>query len=229
MRKIVKFLGIILVVFALVFSFYLYKLHSLAVEGNNLFGYRCAKVNPHLIGYKNSFLKFADAIMHPDKYSTEEARSFYDGYISGMRRYITEEDKWLVMQQKYIDRWDFRLVEPWYMKQAAVYQLKMYQGYRDDVAHMLSFVDNPKSAEGVTSAYSTERQTRDLNTKIYFDFYRKAQEINDWRKIFGNVPLPKECTPENLNIPDTSGAIDWYGKPSPSPVIIPDSKSDKTS
>jgi len=51
-----------LIICLLGFLFYVYKLHSLAVEGNRIFALRCTQVNPHLITYKKAFLTMADCI-----------------------------------------------------------------------------------------------------------------------------------------------------------------------
>lgn len=94
MKKVIKIIFIFLPLCAILFLVYIYKLRTLAVEGNKIFEYRCTNVNPPLIDYKNSFLKFTDYLKNPDKYSEEEVKSFLDGYISSMRAYVPEEDKW---------------------------------------------------------------------------------------------------------------------------------------
>lgn len=225
MRKIIKsFVGLI-VLLIIVIGFYLYKLHALALEGNSLFEYRCLHVNPPLISYKNSFLKYADFLnTYPNtKYTPEEVQGFLDGYINGMRAYIPEETKWLDMQKKFINRWDYQLIEPWYIKEGGTYQWKMYEGYRDDAVSLLNITDNPDSAKDVKLGdVSEQRQRRDTYSQKYFVFFEKASEIRDWRKFFGTVPVPKGCTEENIMIPDTSGSIDWdrthEGTPSGVPI-----------
>lgn len=221
MKKIFKLLFLVLIFAAICFGFYLYKLHALAIEGNNVFALRCTKVNPLLISYKNSFLKFADYLKNPNQHTKEEVRGFFDNYISGMRAYIPEETKWLEMQQKYMNRLDFRLIEPWYIKQAGEYQWKMYEAYRDDAQYMLDLADQKLTSEQLNTNYPDSRQRRDKYNQLYFESFEKALKINDWRKIFGNVPLPEGCNKENLTIPNTSGSIDWEGKPpTPSPIPV---------
>lgn len=215
MTKLFRLILILLVFLTGITGFYLYKLHALAVEGNNLFEYRCVHVNPSLISYKNSFLKYADFLnTYPDtKYTPEDVKGFIDGYISGMRAYIPEETRWLEMQNKFIDRWDYKLIEPWYIKEAGVYQWKMYEGYRDDAASLLYMTDHPETArkDMKPGDVSEERQRRDTYAQKYFDLFEKASKILDWRKFFGSVPVPKGCTEENMMVPNTSGSIDWEG------------------
>lgn len=190
--------------------FFLYKLHSLAVEGNNIFEYRCLQVNPPLIAYKNAFLKFADYLKNPNAHTGDQVKEFLDNYIAGMRAYIPEESKWLETQRKFIDRWDYQLIEPWYIKEAGEHQWKMYEGYRDDAVTLLITVDNPESAKDIRPGYVSEaRQRRDSYSQKYFEFFKKASQISDWRKFFGSVPVPEGCTEENMYIPNTSGSIDW--------------------
>ena len=47
-----------------------------------------------------------------------------------MEVYVEKESEWLDAQSAHINSWDFQLFEPWYIKQAGDYQLKMYEAYR---------------------------------------------------------------------------------------------------
>ena len=223
MKKIIRLLLVLLVIIVGVVGFYLYKLHALAVEGNALFEYRCLHVNPPLIAYKNAFLKYADFInTYPNTpYTPQEVQEFIDRYISGMRAYVPEETKWLGMQKEFIERWDYQLIEPWYIREGGVYQWKMYEGYRDDAQNLLNIFENPELGKDVKFGdVSEEKQRRDTYAQKYFDLFEEASQIPDWRKFFGTVPVPKGCTPENLFIPNTSGSIQWEGD-TPSPDVVP--------
>lgn len=229
MKKIIKIVLLLLVLCLITFGFYLYDLHRLALVGNKIFEQRCLNVNPHLIGYKNSFLKFADYLNNPNKYKDEEVKGFVDGYISGMRAYVPEEDKWLEAENKFMNRWDFKFIEPWYLKEASVYQLEMYRGYRDEAFYMLQLYDNKSPSEEFSTKFSEARDRRSKYVGLYDDIFDKAGPLRDWRKIFGMVPVPAGCTDENTIIPDTSGSINWNGEsPTPSPTVNPINGSDTT-
>ena len=161
----------VLGVVTLACGFYLYKLHSLALIGNKIFEQRCLNVNPHLIRYKNSFLKFADYLNNPKKYSDDEVKTFLEGYISEMRAYVPEEDKWLEAEQKYIHRWDFKLIEPWYIKEASVYQLEMYKGYRDEAFYMLELYDSKTQGEEFSTKFAEARDRRSKYVGLYEDIF----------------------------------------------------------
>ncbi len=221
MKKAVKYFAIFVFFVLICFGFYLYKLHAPAVEGNEIFALRCIKVNPPLIGYKNSFLKLADYLKNPDKYTSDEARGFFDGYIEGMKTYVSEETKWLETQKKFMDSWDFKLIEPWYIKQAADYQWKMYEAYRDDAKFMLETYEAGEDESEIKANFQDARKRRDEYEQKYHEFFDQALEINDWRKIFGHVPIPEGCTKETLIIPNTSGSIDGEGTATPSPSMAP--------
>lgn len=214
--KIKKILLSLFLLSAVSFGFYLYKLHTLAVEGNKIFEYRCTNVNPHLIRYKNSFLKFADCIKMDDVCSNEEVTEAFGGYISGMENYVPEENKWLDMQKAYMDRWDFKLIEPWYIKQAGEYQWKMYEGYRDDAKALTATFKQGEMNEDAFIIQSEARSRRDDYEQKYYDLFDQAVAIRDWRKMFANVPVPKGCTEENLTIPNTGGVFD----PAPTPLPV---------
>lgn len=221
MKKLFKIILILIGIAVFIFCVYVYKLHTLALENNKIFELRCTNVNPPLISYKNSFLKFADFLKTPEKYKEEDPKIFYDDYISGMRKYVVEENKWLELNRRYLNQWDFKLLEPWYMKQAGEYQLKMYEGYRDDAQCMLDIWDNKTSSDELNAKQAEARKRRDEAEQKYFDFFDQASAISDWRKIFGNLPVPKGCNEENMTIPETGGSIDWGGTPTPSPKVIP--------
>lgn len=222
MKKLLKIILILVGISILGFGIYVYKLHSLAVAGNKIFELRCTTVNPPLIAYKNSFLKFANYVNSPDKQNEDEAmKSFFEDYFNSMREYVVQESKWLETNRQYLNRWDFKLIEPWYIKQAGDYQLKMYEGYRDDALGLLAILDKNEPDDKLTAKHLAARKRRDEAEEKYFDFFDKAVEISDWRKMFSNIPIPKGCTEENMTIPQTGGAIDWEGTPTPQPKGIP--------
>lgn len=192
--------------------FYLYTIRDLAREGNALFGQRCAYVNPKLIAYKNAFLRYAE-YLNTTPYAEMDADvmwEYLDEYTALVREYIPEEERWLARQRSFLNRWDFQLVEPWYIKEAAELQWQMYQAYRDDAADILNTFNYPELALHIPFGYVSEaRQRRDDSRNRYFAFYEEASSIDDWRKHLADVPVPDACTPENTIIPDTSGSVDW--------------------
>lgn len=221
-KNLVKVASFVVIITVFSFGFYLYKLHSLMVEANNIFAIRCTTVNPPLISYKTSFLSFADYLQNPGNYVDKDIKTFYNGYTSGMRSYVKEENKWLALQKNYMNRWDFQLFQPWYIKKAEELQWNMYLGYRDDAQYLLDIGDQKIVPKDPFSGNSEARDRRDKASQEYFDFYQKAVEVKDWRKFIQFVPYPSVCTEENTTIPNTSGSIDWNGKSAtPSPEFIP--------
>lgn len=223
MKKVLKISLILLGIVVLIFCFYIYKLRTLALEGNKIFELRCTTVNPPLIAYKNAFLKQADIlnIGNTSKSAINDYVTYYGEYVSGVRKYVVEENKWLVTNKKYINRWDFKLIEPWYIKQAAEYQQKMYESYFEDARGILDIIDEKIPVENVSLDHSENRKKLDDAKQKYFDFFDQALEVSDWRKFIGSLPVPDGCNEENMAIPDTSGAINWNGTPTPQPKVIP--------
>lgn len=222
MKKAVRVGLVALVVIVGIAGFYIYKLRTLAIIGNTIYGYRCIHVNPILIGYKKAFLGYADWInTYPNsKYTDEELKGFIDGYMNGVREYVPAEEKWLAMEKQYMDRWDFKLFMPWYIKQGSGYQYEMYAAYRTDAANMVGILDHPEVSKSM-GADNPAREKLDAAKEHYFDFYEKTSGTLDWRARFFRVPLPEVCTPETLTIPETGGSIDWdRGSPS-TPSGIP--------
>lgn len=213
MKKLFKAFGVLLVLVILGGGFYYYKLDALADEGNKLYEYRCTNVNPLLIGYKNAFLKFADYGKNPDKYTEDEGVASIKDYWDGMRAYVPEEDKWLAMQYGYVNRWDFKLFMPSYIQQAADYQIKMQEGYRDDAKYLVAMLDQQDTVENLSAKQKEARDKRSKYVQLYEEMFDKATEYADWRSFIISKPLPAGCNEENTTIPDTSGAIDWGDNP----------------
>ncbi|MGI5841131.1 MAG: hypothetical protein ACOX6N_02880 [Patescibacteria group bacterium] len=224
MKKIGKYIFFLLIVCIVGFGFYTYELHHLAIEGNKIFGLRCSKVNPPLIAYKNSFLKWADFLNNPEAHKDDDMMVYYLDYVDNLRKYVKEENAWLEIHKKFGKRLDFKLIEPWYLKQGWDYQYQMYLGYRDDAQGMLDIYDKyqQESEDNLMAKQTEARNRRNEASQAYFDFFNMASEISDWRKIFGNVPEPVECNDTNLIIPDTGGAIFWNGTPTPAPSLSND-------
>lgn len=217
-KKIILVVGLILIGSL---GFYLYKLHALSIEGNNNFGLRCTTVNPPLIAYKSSFLRYADALNNPSKFSDNEIKSFADGYILGMRKYVKEETKWLEEDNKFINRWDFNLFAPWYMKIGAELQWRMYEGYKDDAQYILDIGDGKIVDNTPLGNISKARERRDKYSKLYYDFFDEASKEGDWRMRFTYIPLPIACNKENTFIPNTEGSIDWEEEATSSSKFVP--------
>lgn len=201
---------------------YAYKLHSLALEGNDIFEQRCTTVNPPLIAYKNNFLDFADEVKKGEKSNTEYVIGYFQLYINEVRNYAPKEVEWLNTQREFIDRWDFQLLEPWYIKEAAEYQYRMYEGYRDEALALTELLDSNGNTPEIQAKFDDARNRRNENSQLYFDLSERASAFNDWRKIFGSVPMPEGCTEELLTIPDTTGALDTE------PIEVPVENSDVT-
>lgn len=221
MKSLQKICLIIFVVILIFFCIYLYKLHSLAVEGNKIFEERCTTVNPPLIAYKTAFLKFADAINNPKKYESVEYLDYLNEYIEQMRIYLDAERNWTFKNYNYIYRWDFKLFEPSYFKEVAGYQQLMYEGYLNEAKIMIERIDGQMDSDELSKSFSEARDNRLKYEDLYFRGTEKATAIRDWRKIFGNVPLPSGCTEENMRIPNTIDSINWDG-PTPAPPKNPD-------
>lgn len=208
MSKLYKIILFALVFSTAIFGFYIYKLHALAVEGNNIYAIRCTKTNIPLIDYKNSFLSFADSLKNPKKYSDDEVKEFFYDYIDGMKKYVPEETEWLKVQNEYITRWDFQLIEPEYIKEASGYQWKMYEGYRDEAVYMLAVYDDGGLNGDLAAKFKEARDRRSKYVGLYEDIFDRESKKFDWRNYFGSVPLPEVCNDSNLVIPDTSRALE---------------------
>jgi len=200
---------------------YLFKLRTLSIEGNNIYGIRCVETNVHLINYKSSFLNFADALKNPDDYKNGELMEFFNTYVSEMKLYVLDEVKWLDLQKGYISRWDFKLFEPWYIKEGFNIQWKIYEAYLDDAKTMLEVYDSQGAVNNLDDIKEIRKRISDFQDK-YDELYDKVSIQNDWRRRFIYIPSPEACTEETEIIPNTSGSIEWEEKSAtPSPTFVP--------
>lgn len=212
-NKIFKVFLILIGISILIFGVYLYKLHSLSIIGNKIYEYRCTNVNPPRIAYKNSYLKYIDYTKFPEKYKKEDLQTFIGDYISEMRKYVAEENNWIEKQNSFINRLDYKLIEPWYFKKFFDYQMEMTKYYLNDAQSILNLWDKKISSDELMSNYDEIRKQQDDAVHKYNDFYDQLDTLFDWRKKIIIVPTPKGCTEENTTIPSTYGAFDWQIPP----------------
>lgn len=206
MKTIYKF-ALIIVVPLFIFGSYLYKYHVIAIEGWSLFNDRCNNINPSLIKakkqhiYLSSIMAGTVTLDNPEDIIGEIEKL---GEYS--RAYMLLEDGWIKKQSGYINRWDFKLIEPEYVKKAGYYQVLMYQSYRDyyeAISDVLTPADQKKekNIDG-TEAYNrsvTSKENINKYRQLYSDAFDEGVKTVDFRKMFGRVPEP-DCPEENLNI-----------------------------
>lgn len=202
------------------FGLYAYKYHSLAMEGWRLFNERCNNVNPLLIKTRNIHLALGAATSGKASPSAEQFENDLISLPKYADQYLSLERVWLDKQGAYLNRWDFNLFEPEYLKIAGKYQLAMYQAYYNYYKTLSSFFNNAFEAKAtgnesknngniveLMDEYSNEIRT---NRDLYNQAFDKGAEIKDWRKKLAQVPEP-DCFLENLIIPE-------YYLPSPTPI-----------
>lgn len=198
-------LGVIMVFLVSIWG-YSRVLQNLVNESGRLFDDRCNNVSPTLIAYKNSYLRWRNLEKEPDKLTNQKFMDGMNEYVNGVKAYIPLEESWLKRQSEYINRWDFRLFMPKYMKDLAQYQLEMFQSYRNQamtIIQLFETADNtgrtepPEWIDMLASKKMLEASDK------YFAAYDEDNNKLDWRKLLWKPP-PINCPDENLIIPDTS-------------------------
>lgn len=199
MKKYLLFSTLILVVLGYLFlSLIMYQ--RLVSEGSELADKQCLTVNPIIIERKNNYLKSVQAVKDNDL-GAYEAET--ENYFESSQKYVEEQTKWIEAQRAYMDRWDFRLFLPGYMKQAAQYQ---YDSRKADIESTRLLIDAFEASE-LNQAISEELgqksveqvQIRNEAEKRYNDLWEKPMKL-DWRTKFIKVPESK-CPEENLYYP----------------------------
>ena len=201
----------------LLFCIYVYKLYSLSIEGNELYGLRCSDVNSHMINFKNNYLSTWDAVKNPDKYSQEEVVSFVEDYIANIKKYIEAEDKWLEIQKRFTGRWDFKLFSPKYLQQLLKYQYNLFEANLNNYKAFSACINDPDN-DGLMSKLLEMKEKIRLSEEQYYKYYDYASSVYDWRKRFYKVYTSDKCNESNSVIPDTSGVLEQLFTPSPLPI-----------
>jgi len=201
------------------FGLYAYKYHSLAIEEWKSFNDHCNNVTPLLIKTRNTHLALGAAISGQATPSAEQFERDLTILPDQANEYLKAEKVWLEKRASLLNRWDYKLVEPEYFKAAGRYQIAMYQGYYDYYKTVENFFSESFKAKANGTKYAGVENAPQLMDKYYTDIrtnrnlYNEAIDngikINDWRKIFAQVP-ELTCPEENLTIPE-------YYSPSPTP------------
>jgi len=199
MKKILK-VFIIILVFTFV-SIFLYSkiLQAHADEGGKLFDERCNNVNPALIAYKNSYLQMWNIIYGKTKYPQDALLNKLTEYVNGIKKYLPLENDWIQKESAYINRWDFQLFEPDYVKRLANLQVEMYKSQKNSDQEVIRIAENPASGERFDSSLTDKFKKA---SEDYFKAHDEASKKSDWRKFLWKEPAIN-CPEENLHIPET--------------------------
>lgn len=195
------------------------ELQYLANEGQVLFDARCNEVNPPLIAYKNAYIEWMQMFKEPEKYSQEQFIDRMNAYLNGMNTYLPRETEWLGKQSEYVNRWDFQLFQPAYMKDLSRKQLAMYESYKyqaQQIVKTLSYADGTGRTELPDDVDRTAAKKMLDASDQYFAAYDEASANRHWTMRLWKNP-PSNCPDENLDIPDTS--IDAIFEPIVAPEI----------
>jgi hypothetical protein len=198
LQKKKTFLIITVVFLGFIFT-YSRILQAHADESGRVFDDRCNNVNPSLIAYKNSYLQMWNIINNSNKYPEDALANILNEYVSGIKKYLPLENEWIKKDSDFINRWDFQLFEPDYMKNVANLQLKMYEAQRDNAEGIVRVAEDPNSKERFDPTLTDKFKKA---SQDYFTAFDEAKKRSDWRKYLWKAP-PINCPEENLHIPET--------------------------
>lgn len=216
--KLLKVIGIVLVIFIVLIGVYSRILQAHADESQRIFDDRCNNVNPVLIKYKQAYLDMVNLMKTDPQPKSEPIINLYNQYLDGIRAYLPLEKSWLEKQRTFVNRWDFQTFEPKYMKDLAIAQTDMYQAYFDHAKSIIDIADNQS-----TNSATVEKDNLYIASDKYFRLQDEATNLMDWRKLLWKEP-PVNCPEKNLEIPETGGALEKiFGEPTPEPEFMPNS------
>lgn len=191
------------------FIFSTWKYQQAINEGSVIADQQCLKVNPLIISKKNSYInsmKILEASGSAEEYWTETAK-----YLDLSKKYITEQNAWLVRQKEYLDSPDVNTFVPKYMTEAARVQ---YDSREADVNATKAVVELFETYQKIDTAkqkslsdtiITETKRSNDLNEE-YNKMYNHPQRTFDLRAYFTSVPATK-CPDENFNIPDVPSLL----------------------
>lgn len=202
-------LPLLLLAVYLISSFTIYQ--RLVNEGSILADNQCLKVNPLIIGRKNSYIKSIQALENNDFEGYEGETVAYFEYS---KMYVSEQAKWLEEQKKYMDRWEFKYFIPEYMKNAAMTQYAAREADKKSTEYLIDSFEvyqlNESLAQDLSNKAMQQIKIRNDAEKKYDDLWDNPGKL-DWRTRFIRAPESK-CPDENFDIPD----VDDFLNPQPS-------------
>lgn len=171
---------------------------------------QCMKVNPLIIERKNSYIKSMKIIFtrgNEDDYMRE-----INKYMDISKKYIEEETNWLLEQERFMNRWDYKFFLPPEVKAAAQLQ---YTSREADMSETQAIIDMYKTTDVNRQKEYTKiviDQTKIANeADKKFDLLWKTKPKFDPRVRFVKVP-PTKCPKENFDIPNV---MDFLTPPKP--------------
>lgn len=212
MRLLIK-LVIFLALSGLIVSFLvIFRYQQLVNEGTSLTDERCIKVNPTLIERKKAYIETIKTMT--DSASQEDFIRSEEKYINAMQMNADADSRWLDKDERFINRWDFRLITPEPIQKVSQLQLKSFKADLELTKIMITLSRSFFATESATQkdkdswAQELERLTKesdqaekDLNAHL-----DKSRDFSDIRSRLTEVPEFK-CPDENRQIPDVDSEL----------------------
>jgi hypothetical protein len=213
MRKVRKPLFIVLILIFGLFATYIFKYQQLINDGSVIADAHCLKVNPLIIERKNKYLDSMKVIQ-----ASGGAEAYWketESYLAVSKKYISAEEEWLEMQKKYMDRWDFNLLIPYHIKQAAQYQYEEREADRNSTDTLVKlFQEKDPVIQKQLSGKVIDETNRGKKADDEYNKIWDAPRTFDIRNYITKVP-PSKCPAENFDIPNID--IQDIFNPAPEP------------
>lgn len=207
--KILKIIFAIIVFVVLGYALFEWRYQMLVNEGTAILDKQCLNVDPLIIQRKNSYLNFIRLIY--EKASKEEVEKEFKTYLTTSEKFIVEQKKWLNEQNKFMNRWDFKLI-----LLEEIHKLSQLD-YRSKELDVKIFENILKMAK--TENLNEQKKYYEENVNFLKTIEQINKEIDEiyrnkpnfsWRTIFVKAQSSK-CPKENLdilNIPDFFQPLD---------------------
>lgn len=170
-------------------------------DGFALSDEHCLKVNPLIIERKNRSSDLVNSIRALS--SAETVQKTLESYINSANKYVDAEQDWLGKQEKFLNRWDFKVLAPTQVKKSADLQYKIRVREVFGALILTDVYENrDRSTTEEEKKQASIRNTRKIQElqAEYDKLFLKKASFPDPRFYLIKAPRSK-CPPENFKFP----------------------------
>lgn len=212
MKTLIKLASFLAISWLIVFVLVIFRYQQLVNEGASLTDERCIKVNPTLIERKKAYIESIKAMAN--SVSQEEFIKAEEKYINAMQINADTDSQWIEKDERYVNRWDFKLLAPGSIQKVSQLQLKSFKADLDLTKIMIALsqsffaTESASQKEKDTWTQELERLTkeRDQAEKELNTLLDNSQAFTDIRIRLTKLPEFK-CPDENQQIPDVNSEL----------------------
>jgi hypothetical protein len=190
MKKVLLIISGLIVLTIILCVGYLIKYQQIVNEGSEIADKQCLLVEP-LIKEKNGL--YNDSLqLNTASGSAEDYMKNNASYLDVSRKYIKAQEEWLSIENEFINRWDYKLIAPSYIKDLSRLQLSSRMAAveaQKALDEAFTIKDNPLRQFALSDNVITETKKRNQADDEYNGIIKQHANRLDIRTYFVNIPV----------------------------------------